>query len=155
MAPIWYRVRSELRAHRARSLSILLVVAAVGGLTLTLVAGVFRTLSTPERYTEAHGLTYDVTLEQFSGRPRGDEVAGLPAVAAVDIAAFVFGGVTRDGSEPVEALVFAGPHRAFGARINEGRASNPEAPGEFVATRSWLTVAEAQLGDEFQVVTIS
>jgi hypothetical protein len=156
MGPIWYRVGSEFRSHGTRAAATAVVVALVGGLVLTLTAGVLRTLSAPERYSATLGDTYDVSLEQQSGRPRTDEVGALSGVAAIDTATFVFGGVIgNEDSEIIEGFVFAGSHRAFGARVADGREPDPAAPGEFVATRSWLSEAGAQLGDQFQVLTIT
>lgn len=153
--PIWYRVRSELRAHAARSVAATLVVAVVGGFVLTLTAGALRTTSAPDRYSDALGDAYDVSLEQYNGRPRTSEIAALPAVATVDVAAFVFGGVAREGADPVEGFVFAGTYRAFAANIVAGREPNGTAPGEFVATRAWLTESGARLGDQFALLTIT
>ncbi|MET0726957.1 MAG: FtsX-like permease family protein [Acidimicrobiales bacterium] len=156
MAPIWYRVVSQLRARRAGAVTVALLVAVVGALVLTLAAGVLRTLSTPDRYTAAVGDAYDISLEQFSGHPRVDEVEALPAVAAVEMATFVFGGVFPDGSEaPVDGFLFAGSPRPFGAVVDEGRAPDPTRPGEFVATRSWLAESGARLGDQFEARTIT
>lgn len=155
MGPIWYRARRELRTHWATAVAVVVLVAALGGLVLTLSAGVVRTVSAPERYAAALGADYDVFFEQFSGRPRTDEVAVLPAVARVETASFVFGGVVGDDAPmPVEGFVFAGSREAFAARVIDGREPDRTAPGEFVATRSWLSESGAQLGDRFQVVTI-
>lgn len=145
-----------------------MLVATLGGLVLTLTAGVLRTVSAPERYAASLGDALDVAVEQFSGRPRTDEVAGLPAVARVETATFVFGGMVRgdveldggllDGmgeADVIEGLVFAGSQEAFGARVIDGREPDRTAPGEFVATASWLTEAGATLGDQFQVLTVS
>ncbi len=156
MGPIWYRMGSVLRAHRLRAVALAIVVAAVGALVLTLTAGVGRTFSAPERYRATLGDAYDVSLEQQSGRPRVAEVEALPAVAEVELATFVFGGVTgTQEPEPVEGFVFAGSPRAFGARVIDGREPQRAAPGEFVATRSWLSQVGARLGDRFRVLTIT
>lgn len=156
MRAIWYPVRSSLRSHRVAASAMAVVLALVGGGVLTLVAGALRTASAPDRYSAALGDTYDASIEQLSGRPRTEEVEALPAVATVDTATFVFGGlVASGGTEPVEALLFAGTHQAFGARVVEGRAPEASAPGEFVATASWLSASPARLGDRFEALTIT
>lgn len=154
VGPVWYRMRSELRAHRAGAVGVALVVAAVGGLILALTAGVVRTLTTPERYTAALGEQPDASLEQAEGAPRTAEVAALPAVGAVRNVTFVFAGLF-DGQDPRDGFVFAGDPRALGARVTRGRLPDPRAPGEFTATQSWLDAAGADLGDQLQLLTIS
>jgi putative ABC transport system permease protein len=132
------------------------VVALTLGVVLTVAAGALRTVSAPDRYSAQQGKVYDASLEQASGQPRTAEVEALPAVAAVDTATFVFGGlVATGGGDPVEALTFAGSHRAFGARVTDGREPERSTPGEFVATSSWLLLTGARLGDQFTLVTIS
>ena len=121
---------------------------------LSLVAGVARTTSAPDRYQAAHSDGFDVTLEQQSGLPLTSEVARLPAVAEVRLATFVFGGLFEVGSDaPVDALTFAGDPRAIAGSIATGRL--PSSAGEFVATASWARAAGAEIGDRFVLRTIS
>ena len=156
MGPLWYAARSDLRANRSGAIGLTLVVTLVGGLVLTLAAGVVRTTSAPDRYVEALGHPYDVSLEQFGGRPRAAEVAALPSVRAVESATFVFAGLfQRDADAPVEGLVFAGAPEGFGARIVDGRSPHPSRPGEFVATPSWVESAGARIGDQYLARTIT
>ena len=130
------------------------VVAAIGALVLSLVAGVARTESAPDRYHDAHADGFDVTLEQQSGPPLGSDIARLPAVAAVRMATFVFGGLFEVGSEtPVEGLTFAGDPRGIAGTMTAGRLAS--AADEFVATRSWARSTGAELGDRFVLRTIS
>ena len=137
--PVWYLVRTVLRAQWRTAAAIAVLVAVVGAPVLALSAGVLRTLSAPERYGEAIGIGADASLEQSSGRPRTDEVLALPSVAAVEVATFVF----------------AGSHLAFGARVTDGREPDQAEPGQFVATRSWLAEAGAEVGDRFELLTIT
>jgi hypothetical protein len=156
MRPIWYRLRWHLRVRWTRAVALAGVVAVVGGLVLTLAAGALRTVSAPDRYSAQQGEVNDASLEQASGPPRTAEVEALPAVAGVNTATFVFGGLVGTGEdEPVEALVFAGSHTAFGARVTGGREPERSAPGEFVATSSWVSLTGARLGDQFTLVTIT
>ena len=128
----------------------------VGGLVLTLAAGVVRTTTAPDRYAEALGHRYDVSLEQFSGRPRTAEVAALPSVVAAESVTFVFGGLFGGEADvPVEGLMFAGAPEGIGARVVEGRSARPSRSDEFVATWSWVEASGAQLGDEYVARTIT
>ncbi len=155
MGPIWYRSRSHLVAHWTRSVALAGVVALTLGVVLTLAAGALRTVSAPDRYSAQQGEVNDASLEQASGPPRTAEVQALPAVAGVDTATFVFGGLIGTGEDPVESFIFAGSHTAFGERVTGGRGPEPSAPGEFVATSSWLSLTGARLGDQFTLVTIT
>jgi putative ABC transport system permease protein len=156
MRPIWYRLRCLLRVRWTRAVTLAGLVAVVGGLVLTLAAGALRTVNAPDRYSAQQGKASDASLEQASGPPRTAEVEALPAVAGVDTATFVFGGLVGTGEdEPVEALTFAGSHTAFGERVTGGREPERSAPGECVATSSWLSLTGARLGDQFTLVTIT
>ncbi len=154
MSAISYRLRIALRRHPA-FLLVAGTVAVGGVLVLTLVAGALRTLSTSDRYEQLQS-DYDLTLEQVEGAPRTKEIAALPAVSAVEAASFVFGVVFPEGEEePSEAITFAGSPVIFGAQLIEGRMPDPSEPGEFFATKSFVEETGAQLGDRFQLVTIS
>ncbi|MGK2947254.1 MAG: FtsX-like permease family protein [Acidimicrobiales bacterium] len=149
-------MRSGLRSTWPSTVGVALLVAVVGTAVLTLAAGVARTLSAPDRYSASFGDDFDLSLEQFSGRPRAEEVAALPSVAGVEAASFVFGGLQMPGaSAPIESFVFAGSPLAFGAQVVDGRAPDAAEPGEFVATRSWLELANLELGAELSLVTIT
>jgi hypothetical protein len=155
VAPILYRLRSGLRARRGTAIGLAVIVAVVGGLVLTLVAGALRTLSAPSRYA-ARQSSYDALVEQSSGPPLTETLLGLPIVTRIDLASFVFGGLLRPGGdEQLDTLVFAGSLAALGDRLVDGRVPNPSAPGEFVATKSFVKAAKAALGDEFTLITIT
>ena len=93
---MWVAVRYRVRLHAAlagwRSAPCSSVAVAAGAVVLVLVAGAVRTATAANRYEEAQGDRYDVTMEQAEGRPRTAEVEALPAVAAVETATFLFGG---------------------------------------------------------------
>jgi len=132
-----------------------IAVALTGGLVLALAAGAVRTASAPDRYTAAHpGQDFDLTIEQAAGAPRLEELRALPALARVEMATFVFGGLVADGgTEPLEALVFAGSPTAIGGEIRDGE--EPSEPGEFAATAGFVEMTGAALGDSFTLLTIS
>jgi hypothetical protein len=152
--PIRYRLWSWA-GRRCRTLSVLAVLAAVAvAVALTLVAGTLRTLTAADRLTADWGSTYDVGLQQDSGRPRATELSRLDAVASIDIATFVFGGLQR-GDQQADALVFVGTPEAVGTRVVEGRSPDADHPGEFLASRSFMTGTGAELGDEFHLITLT
>ena len=132
-----------------------IAVALTGGLVLALAAGAVRTASAPDRYTAAHpGQDFDLTIEQAAGAPRLEELRALPALDRVEMATFVFGGLVADGgTEPLEALVFAGSPTAIGGEIRDGE--EPSEPGEFAATAGFVEMTGAALGDSFTLLTIS
>jgi len=95
-------------------------------------------------------------MEQESGPPLTDDIAALPSVESVTAAIFFFGGLIPLGAEdPVEAITFVGDPRAMGTDVLDGRLPAEDAPDEFVATRLWTEVAGAEIGDRFQLVTIT
>ena len=123
---------------------------------LTLAAGAARTRSAPDRYSSWRGARYDATLEQQHGAPRTAELRALPAVAALEQASFVFGGLQRGGSDDrLDALIFSGSSAAFSARLIDGRDADPAVPGEFEATKSFVDAVGAKVGDHFTLLTIT
>ncbi len=113
-------------------------------------------------------MTSDTTLEQFDGPPRTAEIEALQGVDSVEAATFVFGGLLPLGGEPseggllpqagakrLETLVFAGSNRFLGTDIIQGRNTDPESPGEFVASEGFMDVHGAEVGDRFTLITIS
>lgn len=151
-----YRVRCQLRAQWRSTVALGLMVAAVGGVVLGLAAGAERTSSAPDRYTAASAGRFDGRIEQQGGRPRTAEIAALPAVSAIEVITFVFGGLmSTEGVTPAEGLVFAGSPRAVGMAIAEGREPDPRRPEEFVATRSFADVNGVALGATFDLVTLT
>lgn len=132
------------------------VVAVVTGVVLAFAGGADRTASAPERYEASWGAGFDARIEQERGLPRAAEIARLPGVAAVRAATFVFGGLmTPEGEFGPEALVFAGSPEGVGTRVVAGRAADPDAPGEFVASKSFVDNYGIDLGDRFRLVTLS
>jgi hypothetical protein len=156
VGPVGYRLRAFLRARWTTALGLAAVVAVVGGGVLTLVAGAARTITAPDRYSASLGDQFDVTLEQSGGPPRTAEIASLPAVEDVQSATFVFGAVAPPGTDDfADALVFAGSPAAVTSQLVEGREPDPDEPGEFAATRTFLDFTGATLGDRFDLVTLT
>ncbi len=156
MAPVLFRLRRGLRSGWPATLGLAVVVAVVGGAVLTLAAGSLRTLTAPDRYSEWRGDVYDATIEQSAGPPLSEEIGSLPSVTGVEMASFVFGGLVPVGQpQPAEALLFAGSHLAFGTRLTDGRLPDPSRPDEFLATPAFLSRTGRQVGDRFQLITIT
>jgi putative ABC transport system permease protein len=135
--------------------ALALAVALAGAVALTLVAGTLRTSSAPDRYTTFWGSDQDLTVEQASGPPRVDELAGLHSVRRAEMATFVFAALLTRGDEGLDSFVFAGDPGGIGARIVAGRAADEHRPGEFVATRKLVETAGLHLGDQLRLVTIT
>src|SRR5438094_2912717 len=93
MATTAYLLRSWLRTRWRAVIALTALVAVVGGVVLTVVAGAVRTATAPDRYSSFRGHLYDVTIQERSGRPRLAELRALPAAARVEGATFVFGGL--------------------------------------------------------------
>ena len=69
MGPIAYVLRPWLRTRWRAVVALTALVAVVGGVVLTVVAGAIRTSTAPKRYSSSRGHLYDVSI-QGGGRPR-------------------------------------------------------------------------------------
>jgi ABC-type antimicrobial peptide transport system permease subunit len=159
--PVVYRLRCVLRSRWRSAAGLAAVVAVVGAIVLAFGAGAQRTASTPERFTDARELPFEVSLQQERGRPRLDELRALAAVDELYSVTFVFGGlvpadaIDAEGKlvpddldrRQIDSLVFAGDYRAFDGRLVAGRDPDPSAPTEFVATMSLVAEEGLSLGD--------
>jgi ABC-type lipoprotein release transport system permease subunit len=81
-------------------------------------------------------------------------------VETADSYTFVFGGVAPAGASGIDSAVgdtavFAGTERAFGGHVVSGRAVDQRVDDEFVATRGFISVTGAEVGDRFDLYTIS
>ena len=157
MAAILYRLRQALRRDLVPTALLVLVVAVVLGLVVTLVGGALRTLSAPDRYASTFGGGYDVEIFQSDAQPSPDMVAALPGVQKLTSAFFVFGFLTASGQqEPVDAIVFAGEIDAVtGTNLVAGREPTPGSTDEIVVSSSFLAQVGAQLGDRFELTTLT
>ncbi len=160
---VLYRARCRFRSHWRATATLAGVVAVMGGIGLTLVAGAVRTLTASDRYADARGAPYDANVQQedTGEGPLTDEVAALPAVAGLESATFVFGGFTPVGADAdafnqktFVGLVFAGSQASFGTVVVAGREPDPQNPAEFVATKSFLERSGSQLGTQLDLWVI-
>src|SRR5439155_3139397 len=109
-----------------------LLISVVAGLAMGLVAGTRRTASAPDRYTSWAGGDPDLEIVQQGGDPLIEKVAALPGVKRVGGITFVTSFLRGpDGSIVFRPNPFAGSDRIGGARVVEGRHTNPEQPDEF------------------------
>ena len=150
-----YRVGCLLRSQWRSALLLVVAVAGIGAVVLVLAGGAVRTATAADRYEEAQGDRYDVTMEQVEGLPRTSEVEALPAVAAVETATFVFGGFIPADGEFVDAIAFAGSPEALAAELLDGRFADPSRPDEFVASPSFVDAAGVAIGDQLELARIS
>lgn len=162
MRAVRYLVGTKLRSLVVPGLVLAVVVGVVLGIVITLAAGAHRTETLPARVDAAAGGGFDylVTQQQSGQRPLTDQVAALPGVETAESYSFVFGGVAPAGTAGVveagvQALVFAGTEHAFGVHIVSGRAMDQSVDDEFVATQSFVRATGAELGDQFDLYTIS
>lgn len=136
-------------------------MAAAGLLVFGLIGGASRTLHAPDRFERARGSVPDASVEQVSGPPLTAELAALPSIGTVASVTFVFGMMlpittaSDAPGQPVETLVFAGTQAGFGGVIVDGREPDPTAPSEFMASASFIEVTGAELGDTFELVTLT
>ncbi|MEP7201277.1 MAG: FtsX-like permease family protein [Ilumatobacteraceae bacterium] len=157
MRAVLFRMGSVLRNRLFATLVVTLIVAVVCGVVLGFAAGARRTSTAPDRYTASFGGSFDALVQQSDGEPpRSGEVASLPTVQSVEPMTFVFGVlIAADGTSLDSATVFIGSFRAGGVRVVEGRETDPHNPNEFVASRSFLEQNHANLGDSFDLVTLT
>ena len=154
-----FRLRVTVRSGRVPLVVSTAVTAVVIGVILSIALGAQRTSSAPERYTAKYVGGFDVSVMQNAERPMTASVARLSAVKAVSSDTFVFGGLTRGGSpggeDSVDATVVAGDLGGASSHIVSGHAPDPHRPGDFVATRLFLSSGGAKVGDDFTLMTLS
>ena len=157
MSPILYRLRRAVRRHLGTTALLALVVAVMLGVALTLVAGASRTLSAPDRYASAFGGGYDVQIDQSDAEPSPEALAALPGVQKLSSAKFVFGFLTADGQEVLDAaIVFTGSVDAVaGSNLVAGREPRPGRTDEIIVSSSFLAQTGTQLGDRFDLSTFT
>ena len=154
MGGVRYRAQRVLCAQWRGALGLVAAVAAIGGVTLVLTAGVVRTATAADRYEQERVDRFDIAIEQAAGLPRTEEVEALPAVDSMVAATFVFGGFLLEGGGPVDAIAFAGSPQALAADLIDGRLPDAGRPDEFVASEAFLETSGAVLGDEMAFVRI-
>jgi hypothetical protein len=157
MAAIIYRLRCVLRT---RWVSVVIVTATVGivsAVVVAVAAGAHRTATAPDRYTSSSGTSFDgLVTQEHGGPPRTRELAALSTVESASSFTFVFGGlVDPTAGDPLDALVFSGSYDPLAVQLVSGRDANSTVEHEFVATRSFVDLAGAELGDVFDLVTLT
>ncbi len=156
MTAVVYRLRTIMRARRAATLGVTLVVTIGCAIVLAFAAGAQRTLTAPDRYTSAFGGAFDALVTQEGGSPRTAEVTALPDAGSVEAFTFFFGAVAKPGTTDfIDALPFAGTYGPDGSRLIRGRPADPKRAGEFVANPKFLSSTGAALGDHFDLATLT
>ncbi|MEO7398520.1 MAG: FtsX-like permease family protein [Ilumatobacteraceae bacterium] len=157
MTAVLYRAQAQIRRRWVATSLLILIIGIIAGVVFACAAGARRTMTVADRYTATAGGDFDALVtQQDGGLPRTRSVAGLAGVELAHSFTFVFGGVSRSGSdEQLDSLVFGGSAEAAGATLVEGRNPDPTEPGEFVASRSFVTSVGAGIGDEFDLITLT
>jgi len=143
MAAVWYRARAELRRRWKATVGLALLIALVGAVVLTVVAGARRSASGFDRFLDM-SLAADATIF-YSDPARLAQVERLPQVEVVGrIVAPLFAPLPS-GPEGRQFLIVAGPGGRFlgdvdRVRVVRGRAPDPDRPDE-------LTVNEQVAAD--------
>ena len=153
------RVRVWVR-RRWRQLAVTaLLIGVAGGLAIGLASGTRRTDSAPDRYTTKAGGDPDLVIQQLSGPPLTAEIAKIAGVARAQSVAFVtsFLVAPDDGSLVLEPNPYAGDDTMLGARVVEGRFTDPDVSDEFTINRVLATLLTerfgARMGDRFQIAS--
>jgi len=160
MSAVAFRLRSTFARRWPAVVMLVIVIGLVSGIVLACAAGARRTSTAPARYTASAGGDFDaIVTQQDGGAPATAAVRALDAVESAASITFVFGGLSRAGSDPangpLDALVFAGNYRANFSRLIDGRDVDPGVAGEFVASRAFADVAGASIGDVFHLITLT
>lgn len=155
------RVVVWIRGRRLWLVASAIVIGCVAGLAMGMVTGTRRTGSAPDRYTEGVGGDPDLTITQMYGQPLNDEIARLPGVSSTEAIAFIPSFVVSptDGTPILEPNPFAGNDDALGARVVEGRFTDPTNPSEFTVNQAMADLLDDRfgmgVGDDFDVVSFS
>jgi putative ABC transport system permease protein len=137
-----------------------LLVGVVAGLAMGLVAGTRRTASAPDRYTAWAGGDPDLLIQQQTGDPLTAAVAAMRGVKSANSLTFVTAFLRgSDGTLVFRPNPFAGSDRFGGARVVEGRSTDPRASDEFTVNPTMAEILRrrygSHLGDRFPVSAYS
>lgn len=150
-----------MRRRRLRLVATAVLVGVTAGLAMGIVAGTRRTDSAPDRYTLDAGGDPDLTITQMFGPPLTGDVAQLPGVVSTKAIVFVPSFLVSpiDGTPVFEPNSFAGNDDVLGARVVEGRFTDPSNPDEFTVNRLLAELLADRfgtgVGDRFDVVSYS
>ncbi len=153
MSAVALRTRAWFRTGWPSVLVVALLIGAVAGAAMGLVAGARRTSSAPDRYTVSYGGDPDVELFQPYGAPLTEQLMGLPGVERVQAVTFVTAFlIDSRGGRDETPNPFAGDGEIFGARIVAGRFADPAVAGEFTVNAIYADRINARVGDRFDAV---
>lgn len=161
MPAMAFRCKAWLRRSLPAVVVTVLLIGVTSGLALTIASGARRTQTAPDRYTAQAGGDPDLVINQLGGPPLRDQVARLPGVTSARSQAFVpaFLVSPLDGSPLLEPNAFAGDDRFIGARIVEGRFTDPASPDEFTVNGPMASLLAKRfgtsVGDRFEVVAFT
>lgn len=161
VSAMWLRVSAWIRRRRLRLVASAVLVGCIAGLAMGVVAGTRRTGTAPDRYTAHAGGDPELTITQMYGQPLTDEIAQLPGVDSTKAIAFIPSFIVSpiDGTPILEPNPFAGNDDALGARVVEGRFTDPTNPSEFTVNQSMADLLDDRfgmgVGDDFDVVSFS
>lgn len=161
VSAVWFRVSIVVRRRAASIVVAAVVIGVLAGLALALTAGTRRTASAPDRYTAWAGGDPDLQITQQAGLPLTDRVASLPGVSEAKGYTFVlsFPLSPKDGAPLLDLNPFAGQDDVVGARVVEGRFTDPDEPYEFTVNRPLARELErrfgTKVGDRFEFVSYS
>jgi len=162
MKAVTYVVRTKLRSLVVPGVVLAAVVGIVLGIVITLAAGAHRTETVTARVDAAAGGGFDylITQQHVGQRPLTDQVAALPGVTSADSYSFVYGGLAHAGTDLAKGgvdnvTVFAGTEHAFGVHVVSGRAADQRVDDEFVVTPGFISATGAQVGDRFDLYTLT
>jgi len=161
VSAVWFRVAVWIRRRAGALIRTALIIGVVAGVALAMSAGARRTASAPDRYTRAAGGDPDFQITQQAGLPLTREVADLPEVTSAEGYSFVlsFPLAPTDGTPLLDLNPFAGDDDAGGARVVEGRFTDPDQPYEFTVNRPLARTLErrfgTEVGDRFEFASYS
>jgi hypothetical protein len=126
MAGVSLRVAAWARTSWTRVVPVIVVVALAAATPFALAAGTRRTETAPDRLTVAEGGDPDLVLYQSFGDPLTEEIRQVDGVeSAIHITFVAAFPMADDGRLAFEANPFAGDDEFFGARVVEGRFTDP------------------------------
>ncbi len=155
------RVKAWLRREKLRVVVTIVLAAVTAGVTMGIAAGTRRTDTAPDRYTRKAGGDPELVITQVSGRPLTGAVSRLPGVVSTQSLSFVPSFLVSpvDGAPVLEPNSFFGDDQFVGARIVEGRFTDPAHPDEFTINRPMASLLVerfgTKVGDRFQVVSFT
>ncbi|MGH9026612.1 MAG: FtsX-like permease family protein, partial [Acidimicrobiia bacterium] len=153
MAAVWMRLRAEFRDRWRPWLGLALLVGVAGGVVIGLATGARRTDSAYSRFLDAQN-AWDIVVFNFPDEGGAafdfDEIARLPEVADSSRGDAEY--LSLGGGQ----LAIASVDNRIGTDINrykilEGRAADPDAPGEAVIPFTVAEDLDLEIGDDLEM----